>query len=527
MTGAKSRRREHRKRQAMLDKERDRDRVATQLAGECSSHCRHPRLKKLPGLAGVGTSRFEVGTGWRARREGRRVWGVAGGRALFTHADSRAHGGCFPVPPSLYHGNVRPLISLPSDPLSEYRTFLRTLTLAASRSASALTPPDYVPVPLNLIDLTASLIISLLLPDSADPWCHLDDPKRQEECDCGGKWEGVEARSVVYETHKFVARTLRKTQIGCSALAFALLYIFRARDRRGGVAWAADVVGEPRATAPRPAASSTSGARAAESCCVVHANRPSRSTNTTPPSSDDCSSFTSFPSTMPPARSSSKTQSAAPPSTPQSPLARNRATGTFLAALITADKYLHDSTYLNIDWAHFSAPLYTLTEINALERSFLATLSHSLHVSAAEFAAFVEELDRAVCLQGMRVLGRRVDAGLTYGDAARLMGRPGAWAVAQMLVRWVVESLVHYVVTVAVAASVVAATMRCLALGGTVESITLWARSPTPISLLAMPHGLNFVDTCWTVNGTDLRAGLRFPWTVPRWDARTSDLLPV
>lgn len=93
--------------------------------------------------------------------------------------------------------------------------------------------------------------------------------------------------------------------------------------------------------------------------------------------------------------------------------------GTFLAALLLADKVLCDATYTNGDWAEFSDHRYTLEEINATEREFLAALDYRLGISVTEYDAFLQQLDVLLCLQQISWTS------LSYRDLTALLQFPG------------------------------------------------------------------------------------------------------
>ncbi|KAI8930196.1 hypothetical protein BC831DRAFT_440831 [Entophlyctis helioformis] len=94
---------------------------------------------------------------------------------------------------------------------------------------------------------------------------------------------------------------------------------------------------------------------------------------------------------------------------------------TFLSSVICADKYLYDATYTNQDWANFSDGRYALKDINAMERAFLERLDYNLFVHESDFDEFLTYLDLMLCL---RQLTRWQSWGsLTYRDLLRLSYR--------------------------------------------------------------------------------------------------------
>ncbi|KAI8606678.1 hypothetical protein EDD21DRAFT_360418 [Dissophora ornata] len=76
----------------------------------------------------------------------------------------------------------------------------------------------------------------------------------------------------------------------------------------------------------------------------------------------------------------------------------------FLVAVICADKYLFDATFSNAEWADFTRNRYTNQELNELERRFLGHLQYKLYVSEPEFDGFLSYLEVVMALK--QVWGR-------------------------------------------------------------------------------------------------------------------------
>ncbi|KAF9350150.1 Cyclin-dependent protein kinase [Mortierella sp. AD094] len=76
----------------------------------------------------------------------------------------------------------------------------------------------------------------------------------------------------------------------------------------------------------------------------------------------------------------------------------------FLVSVICADKYLFDATFSNAEWADFTRGQYTTVELNDLERRFLGHLQYKLYVSEPEFDGFLSYLEVILALN--QVWGR-------------------------------------------------------------------------------------------------------------------------
>lgn len=92
----------------------------------------------------------------------------------------------------------------------------------------------------------------------------------------------------------------------------------------------------------------------------------------------------------------------------------------FLVAVICADKYLFDATYSNAEWADFTRGQYTTLELNDLERRFLGHLQYKLYVSEPEFDGFLTYLEVILALK--QVWGRGLIT-FSYSDVRILTQR--------------------------------------------------------------------------------------------------------
>lgn len=93
----------------------------------------------------------------------------------------------------------------------------------------------------------------------------------------------------------------------------------------------------------------------------------------------------------------------------------------FLISVICADKYLFDATFTNAEWADFTRGQYTTQELNDLERRFLGQLQYKLYVSEPEFDGFLSYLEVILALK--QVWGRGFLAALSYSDVRILSQR--------------------------------------------------------------------------------------------------------
>ncbi|ORZ00513.1 hypothetical protein BCR43DRAFT_485350 [Syncephalastrum racemosum] len=90
-----------------------------------------------------------------------------------------------------------------------------------------------------------------------------------------------------------------------------------------------------------------------------------------------------------------------PPSVSSSPFSRKstaarcptlHARNLFVAAIVVADKFLADVTWSNADWAKNTYYMYSLDDINRLEREFLHILNFRLYIHESEYHHFTDYL---------------------------------------------------------------------------------------------------------------------------------------
>ncbi|GAB1524641.1 hypothetical protein RhiTH_007795 [Rhizoctonia solani] len=62
--------------------------------------------------------------------------------------------------------------------------------------------------------------------------------------------------------------------------------------------------------------------------------------------------------------------------------------GLFITAYMIASKMLRDNSYTNTNWCSFGKWVFTLQELNRMERAMCANLKWNLSIDAAEFVGF-------------------------------------------------------------------------------------------------------------------------------------------
>ncbi|KAG0337436.1 hypothetical protein BG004_007655 [Podila humilis] len=247
------------------------------------------------------------------------------------------------------------------------------------------------------------------------------------------KTEDDEEADVFY----FIQRILKRTQLSCTTLILALIYIdrFKARlahslnKRRTRLDQGADYNSH---------ASTTTTTTTADDQQFSFTFMRERKRNK--PSPDpDLSPSTSSSSSLSPTSSHSSCDSSAntsPNSTTDTTTPDQRShhhhhhhnnnknnkpsleswscIALFLVSVICADKYLFDATFTNAEWAEFTRGQYTTQELNDLERRFLGQLQYKLYVSEPEFDGFLSYLEVILALK--QVWGRGFLAALSYSD---------------------------------------------------------------------------------------------------------------
>lgn len=225
----------------------------------------------------------------------------------------------------------------------------------------------------------------------------------------------------------FIQRILKRTQLSCTTLILALIYIdrFKARlaqslKRRTRLDQGADYSHNDQ----------FSFSFMRQRSCKKPAHDPDLSEN------DTCSNSTSTSTTTSPSTGSTTSGSSTSGNTNTHThnhhnhhRHNNNKPGLeswscitlFLISVICADKYLFDATFTNAEWADFTRGQYTTQELNDLERRFLGQLQYKLYVSEPEFDGFLSYLEVILALK--QVWGRGFLAALSYSDVRILSQR--------------------------------------------------------------------------------------------------------
>ncbi|KAI7816721.1 hypothetical protein BC939DRAFT_33115 [Gamsiella multidivaricata] len=201
----------------------------------------------------------------------------------------------------------------------------------------------------------------------------------------------------------FIQRILKRTQLSCTTLILALIYIdrFKARlartlKRRTRLDQGPDYE-HARKLDISPLAEDL--VRNDSDTLPVSPSSSCLSSNTTSPSSGLSSSTL---------RSSNYGSDCNSSSNGSSTLKHGQkpwsSISLFLVAVICADKYLFDATFSNAEWADFTRGQYTTVELNDLERRFLCHLQYKLYVGEPEFDGFLSYLEVVLALK--QVWGR-------------------------------------------------------------------------------------------------------------------------
>ncbi|KAG0217385.1 hypothetical protein BGX33_010688 [Mortierella sp. NVP41] len=307
-----------------------------------------------------------------------------------------------------------------AEPLREYNSFLEHL------KHHGYARDEFIRIPLNLIDLAAALITSMItgrelsLFGSKPHPGHQDNPgmdgqeqqqKQQQQQPHQSASSPLDEET---EAFYFIQRILKRTQLSCTTLILALIYIdrFKARIARSlkrktrldqGPDYAHTALTTSTSSSSSSLLSSPFCRRTALTSNTIHS--PSIFSFHSPSASSDTSSTSST------STSTNDTQDTTSNSKPrQEPWS---SITLFLVAVISADKYLFDATFSNAEWADFTKGQYTNQELNDLERRFLGHLQYKLYVSEPEFDGFLSYLEVILALK--QVWGRGLIA-FSYSD---------------------------------------------------------------------------------------------------------------
>ncbi|KAK9766392.1 hypothetical protein K7432_004559 [Basidiobolus ranarum] len=245
---------------------------------------------------------------------------------------------------------LRKTVSQISDPLGEYRLFVGRLR------SYGMNTEDYTHIPLNLIDLTATMIASIITGENffllyVQPMDDSSDPSL------------IYPLEVDHAAVNFIRRVLNRTQLSCTSLILGLFFVDRLKSKSN------QVYQSPRRRSRR---------------CIY----------------DDEVSYVKKHSFDVSDVDGSGEWSTIP---------------MFLASVIVADKYLSAATYTNEDWADFTCGRFSLNEINQMERKFLSQLNYNLYVTEEMYEAFLSYIEVSLSLS--QIYGRNV---LSYKDVSIL-----------------------------------------------------------------------------------------------------------
>ncbi|KAG0350721.1 hypothetical protein BG005_009745 [Podila minutissima] len=309
-----------------------------------------------------------------------------------------------------------------SEPLKEYNSFLDHL------KSHGYARNEFTSIPLNLIDLAAAVIASMItgrelsLFNTHGPTpTATSTPNTNDNKDYSNNTSDKNKEDEEADVFYFIQRILKRTQLSCTTLILALIYIdrFKARlaqslKRRTRLDQGADYIHDDQ----------FSFSFMRQRSRKKPAHDPDLSEN------DTCSNSTS--TTTSPSTGSTTGSSTSGSSTSININTHNHhnhhhrinnnkpgleswsCITLFLISVICADKYLFDATFTNAEWADFTRGQYTTQELNDLERRFLGQLQYKLYVSEPEFDGFLSYLEVILALK--QVWGRGFLAALSYSD---------------------------------------------------------------------------------------------------------------
>ncbi|KAG0287051.1 Cyclin-dependent protein kinase [Linnemannia gamsii] len=301
-----------------------------------------------------------------------------------------------------------------AEPLREYNAFLEHL------KNHGYARDEFIRIPLNLIDLAAALITSMITGREISLFGSKFQPDTSKGMDGQTQPQHSATSSPMDEETEafyFIQRILKRTQLSCTTLILALIYIdrFKARISRTLKRRTRLDQGPDYAHITSPTVTSLSSSsllsrpfrRKFDTLADSTTSSPSPSTfsSHSPSASSDTSSDTFSTSSTNDTQDTSNSNK--PGKEPWSSIT------LFLVAVICADKYLFDATFSNAEWADFTKGQYTTPELNDLERRFLGHLQYKLYVSEPEFDGFLQYLEVILALK--QVWGRGLIA-FSYSD---------------------------------------------------------------------------------------------------------------
>lgn len=308
-----------------------------------------------------------------------------------------------------------------AEPLREYHSFLDHL------KSHGYARDEFTRIPFNLIDLAAAVLASMItgrelslfggiMDNTRDHQDKDQDQRRQPQHDNGNhQQEGQQTKVDPLSSNDeadifyFIQRILKRTQLSCTTLILALIYIDRFKARLSRTVKRRTRLDQgPDYHHTHNTNSTSLWPRIVENGrgMLVRSTASSRS-----------SSNSQSPSTLPVIPNESRS-----PSSSHSRQGQElwSSISLFLVAVICADKYLFDATYSNAEWADFTRGEYTTPELNDLERRFLGHLQYKLYVSEPEFDGFLTYLEVVLALK--QVWGRGLIT-FSYSDVRILTQR--------------------------------------------------------------------------------------------------------
>ncbi|KAI1297338.1 hypothetical protein EDD11_007206 [Mortierella claussenii] len=312
-----------------------------------------------------------------------------------------------------------------AEPLREYNGFLDHL------KSHGYARDEFTRIPLNLIDLAAAVLASMITgrelslfgshmyhqeQESTMPSHHAPDIKEQQQQHREKDRSTDSSLNDESDIFYFIQRILKRTQLSCTTLVLALIYIdrFKARlalalKRRTRLDQGPDYkhIFTPKVSSlgqqPLPNNDLLPSESTASPSSSSTAHSPASIMSTPSPQSSSSRSIdtNTHVNSNHKNRHSSKYNSSHTSKRGQEPWS---SISLFLVAVICADKYLFDATFSNAEWADFSRGRYSTQELNDLERRFLGHLQYKLYVSEPEFDGFLSYLEVVLALK--QVWGR-------------------------------------------------------------------------------------------------------------------------
>ncbi|KAF9438666.1 hypothetical protein BGZ76_006039 [Entomortierella beljakovae] len=288
-----------------------------------------------------------------------------------------------------------------AEPLREYTYFLEHL------KSHGYARDEFTRIPLNLIDLAAAIIASmitgkelLLFGDSNYNQSKDADARPQTP----GQSEPLPSDSNVNDDNifYFIQRILKRTQLSCTTLILALIYIDRFKAGISGAMKRRTRLDQgPDYDHTQLSKSNhllTNGISLNENEMFTTPSSGASSNSQSPSSIHSTDSYQSQ-------GGNSSGGSGSGSGIRHSRISESWSSiSLFLVAVICADKYLFDATYSNAEWADFTRGQYTTTELNDMERRFLGRLQYKLYVGEPEFDGFLSYLEVILALK--QVWGR-------------------------------------------------------------------------------------------------------------------------